>query len=160
MSDDQRNPMHDEIELRTSRSDGEVEVSTVSEPMRLVRVGNMLGAMRAELRELDSDSIDRDRLDSVHRSARESLAQTLSGPLADELDAMVPTLPDEPTAGELRVAQAQLLGWLEGLLHGIQTALAYQQQSSAGQLDALKRHDGEGGAAMSSNAGDGPGQYL
>lgn len=148
-------PMHDEIELRTSRPDGQLETSTVSEPMRLVRVGSMLGAMRAELRELDSDAVDRDRLDEVHRSARDSLAQTLSGPLAEELDTMVPALPDEPTTGELRVAQAQLLGWLEGLLQGIQAAVAHQQQASTSQLDALR--DGGDGAGASSS---GPGQYL
>lgn len=148
-------PMHDEIELRTSGADGQLETSTVSEPMRLVRVGNMLGAMRTELRELDSDAVDRDRLDKLHRSARDSLAQTLSGPLAEELDTMVPVLPDEPTTGELRVAQAQLLGWLEGLLQGIQTAIAHQQQASTSQLDALQ---GAGNGAGAS--GDGPGQYL
>lgn len=156
-------PMEGQFELRTSGPDGEVEPSTIEEPMRLVRVGSMLEAMRSELHEIDPDEVGRERLVEVYRSARQKLAETLSGPLAEELDTMVPALEEEPTTGELRVAHAQLLGWLQGLLQGIQTAIAYQQQASQAQLAGMQHGGGpgggQGGPSMGGRSG-GSGQYL
>ncbi|PSO54749.1 MAG: hypothetical protein BRC31_01535 [Actinobacteria bacterium QS_5_72_10] len=155
-------PMEGQVELRTSGAGGEIESSTIEEPMRLVRVGSMLEAMRAELHELDPDEVGRERLVEVYRSARAKLAETLSGPLAEELDSMIPALEEEPTTGELRVAHAQLLGWLQGLLQGIQTAIAYQQQTSQSQLAGMQQSGGPGGGPKPSMGGGagGSGQYL
>lgn len=155
-------PMEGQVELRTSGPDGEVEPSTIEEPMRLVRVGSMLEAMRSELHQLDPDEVGRERLMEVYESARRKLAETLTGPLAEELDSMVPALEDKPTTGELRVAHAQLLGWLQGLLQGIQTAIAYQQQASQSQLSGMQHPGGpggQGGPSMGGRSG-GSGQYL
>lgn len=171
MSDDSQeqappSPMQDQVELRTSGPDGEMVPSTVEEPMRLVRVGSMLEAMRAELHEIDPDDVGRERLVEVYHSARRKLAETLSGPLADELDTMVPALEQEPTTGELRVAHAQLLGWLQGLLQGIQTAIAYQQQASQAQLAGMHHSGGDPGGDQGppmgggSGGSSGSGQYL
>lgn len=160
MTDEQSasSPMEGQIEIQTSAPDGTMAESTVSEPMRLVRVGSMLEAMRSELRELDPDEVGRERLVEVYRSAREKLAETLSGPLAEELDTMIPALEEEPSTGELRVAHAQLLGWLQGLLQGIQTAIAYQQQTSMQELAGMQQ-SGAGGGDGSGGSG-GSGQYL
>lgn len=161
MTDEQSasSPMQDQIEIQTSAPDGTLAESTVSEPMRLVRVGSMLEAMRSELREMDPDEVGRERLVDVYRSAREKLAETLSGPLAEELDTMIPALEDEPSTGELRVAHAQLLGWLQGLLQGIQTAIAYQQQTSMQELAGMQQSGSNGGQSPSAGSG-GSGQYL
>lgn len=161
MSDERQatSPMQEQIELRTSRPDGELDESTVNEPMRLVRVGSMLEAMRAELREMDPDEVGRERLVEVYQSARQKLAETLSGPLAEELDTMVPALEDDPTAGEVRVAHAQLLGWLQGLLQGIQAAIAYQQQTSMQELAGMQQPGGDGDQRAGSG-GQSSGQYL
>lgn len=166
MSDEQNasNPMEDQVELHTSGPDGTIAESTVSEPMRLVRVGNMLEAMRSELREMDPDEVGRDRLVEVYGSARQKLAETLSGPLAEEFDAMVPALEEEPSTGELRVAHAQLLGWLQGLLQGIQTAIAYQQQTSMQELAGMRSGSNGGqqgpGSPGPMGGSAGSGQYL
>lgn len=147
-------PMSGEVEMQTSRSDGEVTTATVSQPAKLVRIGNMLGALQQELRALDGDDVDRDRLLEVHRTVRDQLDSLVSGALADELHSMVPPLEEEPTSGELRVAQAQLIGWVEGLLHGVQAALAHQQQGADDQLAQLRQQQ----VAAQQAAGQGDGQ--
>lgn len=163
MSDEHNasSPMEDQIEIQTSAPDGTLAESTVTEPMRLVRVGSMLEAMRSELHEMDPDEVGRERLVEVYRAAREKLAETLSGPLAEELDTMIPALEAEPSTGELRVAHAQLLGWLQGLLQGIQTAIAYQQQASMQELAGMQSGSGGGaGGGSGSAGGSASGQYL
>ncbi|MGZ6772866.1 MAG: proteasome activator, partial [Mycobacteriaceae bacterium] len=44
-----------------------------------------------------------------------------------------------PSESELRIAQAQLVGWLEGLFHGIQTAIYAQQMAARAQLEQMRR---------------------
>jgi len=61
--------------------------------------------------------------------------------LVDELERL--SLPfteeDLPSDAELRIAQAQLVGWLEGLFHGIQTTLFAQQMAARAQLEQMRR---------------------
>ncbi len=129
------------MELRATDAEGRDTSSRISEPARLVRIGSMLGSLQRQLRELD-DEADREQLLATHRRVRGQLEDMLSGGLAEELDAVIPPLPDEPTAGELRVAHAQLTGWVEGLLRGIQTAVQAQQRSAE---QALRQRSGAAG---------------
>ncbi|MBT8166322.1 MAG: DUF2587 domain-containing protein [Acidimicrobiia bacterium] len=117
----------------------------VSEPLKLVRIASMTQAMLVEVRgiELDEDAVA--RLQSVHARTVSSLREIMSDELRDELDAVVLPLQEGASEAEVRVAQAQLAGWLEGLFHGIRASLWGQQvavQRSAMQnLEALHTLD-------------------
>jgi len=117
----------------------------VSEPLKLVRIASMTQAMLVEVRgiELDEDAVA--RLQSVHGRTVASLREIMSDELRDELDAVVLPLQEGASEAEVRVAQAQLAGWLEGLFHGIRASLWGQQvavQRSAMQnLEALHTLD-------------------
>jgi hypothetical protein len=117
----------------------------VSEPLKLVRIASMTQAMLVEVRgiELDDDAVA--RLQSVHGRTVASLREIMSDELRDELDAVVLPLQEGASEAEVRVAQAQLAGWLEGLFHGIRASLWGQQvavQRSAMQnLEALHTLD-------------------
>lgn len=144
----------------------EPEPSRITEPARVVRIGHMLGALREELDGLEGDEAGLERLAQIYDRSVEGLAEVLTGPLRDELEAFATTfgVDADPTTGELRVAHAQLVGWLEGLLRGLQAALASQGQGQ--QLAALQQQLGAragGGAVASDQAGapvEGVGQYL
>ena len=117
----------------------------VSEPLKLVRIASMTQAMLVEVRgiELDDDAVA--RLQSVHGRTVASLREIMSDDLRDELDSVVLPLQEGASGAEVRVAQAQLAGWLEGLFHGIRASLWGQQvavQRSAMQnLEALHTLD-------------------
>ena len=117
----------------------------VSEPLKLVRIASMTQAMLVEVRgiELDEDAVA--RLQNVHARTVSSLREIMSDDLRDELDTVVLPLQEGASEAEVRVAQAQLAGWLEGLFHGIRASLWGQQvavQRSAMQnLEALHTLD-------------------
>lgn len=126
----------------------------VSEPLKLVRIASMTQAMLVEVRSIDLDDHAVARLQSVHARTVESLRDIMSDELRDELDAVVLPLEEGASEAEVRVAQAQLAGWLEGLFHGIRASLWGQQvavQRAAMQnLEALHALD----AKESSDSGD------
>src|SRR5947208_12297785 len=97
----------------------------VEQPAKVMRIGTMIKQLLEEVRTAPLDDASRNRLTKIHRSSIEELEQALAPELRDELERL--TLPfddeDTPSDAELRIAQAQLVGWLEGLFHGIQTAL-------------------------------------
>jgi hypothetical protein len=138
----------------------------VSEPGKLLRIAIMLRELQEEVRRAAPDQAGRERLKVVHDRALEQMSGVLSSELQKELSTL--TLPfetDVPTESEILIAQAQLLGWLEGLFQGIQAAM-FTQQASRAQLEAMRQRGlpqgmGRGGPAQS---GDGPvtgtGQYL
>ena len=145
MSDERQQPQHaphapqpqpqpQEEEIRfTSTDDG--EESAITEPGKLVRLGHMMRALQEELRSDNIDAPSRERLGEIHHRVREQLGGVMSGPLREELDSFeLPFGEDPPTESELRLAQAQLIGWLEGLFQGIQLAIAGQQQAAQRQL--------------------------
>jgi hypothetical protein len=113
----------------------------ISEPGKLLRVGTMAKQLLEEVRSMELDEAARARLAEIHRRTVEELAVGMSDELVDELKRLnMPVTGDSaPSYGELRLAQAQLVGWLEGLFHGIQTAIMAQQTlaqqgGQAGQL--------------------------
>ena len=141
---------------RESEADlpGQSDEPMVSEPLKLVRIASMTQAMLVEVRSIDLDDHAVARLQGVHARTVESLRDIMSDELREELDAVVLPLQEGASEAEVRVAQAQLAGWLEGLFHGIRASLWGQQvavQRAAMQnLEALHALD----AKESSNSGD------
>ena len=125
-----------ENEKETSESEGEF----IEQPAKVMRVGSMLRQLLDELREVQLDEGSRDRMRDIYDTSVQELGSALSAELKKELDRI--TLPfgtDEiPSEAELRVAQAQLVGWLEGLIQGIQATLFAQQMAAQQQLANMR----------------------
>lgn len=122
------------------RQAAEAALKNVANPGTLIRIATMLQAMLDEARQVPFDESGRRRLREIHSRAVDAVKQTVSGELREELSSL--TLPFEegvPTASELRIAQAQLLGWLDGLFRGIQAAVFSQQMTAQRQLQELGR---------------------
>ena len=102
----------------------------ISSPAKVMRIGTMVKQLLEEVRSTELDEKGRERLAEIHRRSIDELEEGLSGELIDELERLDLPFDSEdgpPTTSELRIAQAQLVGWLEGLFHGIQTAIMAQQ---------------------------------
>ncbi len=113
----------------------------VDQPAKVMRIGSMIKQLLEEVRGAPLDEKSRLRLKEIHTRSIRELEDGLAPELVQELDRM--SLPfedsDVPSEAELRVAQAQLVGWLEGLFHGIQTALFAQQVAAQAQLEGARR---------------------
>lgn len=165
----------------TSASDGEaiehgellpeatepVAVETVTEPAKVMRIGSMVKQLLEEVRSAPLDEASRERLAAIHHRSIEEVGAALSPDLQEELANLA--LPfrngGPPSDSELRVAQAQLVGWLEGLFHGIQATLFAQQLAARQQLEQMRQLPpgaGGGGPGMGGrpDLGDRPGTYL
>ena len=147
----------------------------IEEPAKVMRIGSMIKQLLEEVRSAPLDEAGRARLASIHERSLTELEQGLAPELVDELHRI--TLPfDEnvtPSDAELRIAQAQLVGWLEGLFHGIQTALFAQQMAARAQLEQIRRAlpggglpggpgdpGGSGIPGLDATQGGNTGQYL
>ena len=136
----------------------------VEQPAKVMRIGTMIKQLLEEVRAAPLDEASRNRLRDIHASSIRELEQGLAPELREELERI--TLPfDEnqtPTDAELRIAQAQLVGWLEGVFHGIQTALFAQQMAARAQLEEMRRRalPGGQGSAPQQDFRPGGGQYL
>ncbi|MFP3914373.1 MAG: proteasome activator [Actinomycetota bacterium] len=120
--------------------DDEPEGESVSHPTKLIRIASMTRAMLDEARQAPIDDKGRQRLAEVHRQSLEEMRGVLSEELLEEFDqVMVPLHADNSTEAEIRLAQAQLIGWLEGLFHGIQASLFSQQVAAQSQLAEMQR---------------------
>jgi hypothetical protein len=121
----------------------------IAQPAKVMRIGTMIKQLLEEVRAAPLDEESRARLREIHQISIKELEDGLSPDLRDELDRL--TLPFEdsstPSDAELRIAQAQLVGWLEGLFHGIQTALFAQQMAARMQLEEMRRRALPGGSA-------------
>jgi hypothetical protein len=113
----------------------------VEQPAKVMRIGSMIRQLLEEVRAAPLDEKSRARLKEIHESSIKELEDGLAPELVDELDRLsLPFAEDElPSEAELRVAQAQLVGWLEGLFHGIQTTLFAQQMAARAQLEQMRR---------------------
>lgn len=111
----------------------------ISDPAKLIRLGTMLQTLMAEVRGADTDEDSRRLLARIHRETMEELGTVLSSDLMAELSEFTNCCDDDgvPTEAEIRVAQAQLVGWLQGLLQGLQASMAAQQAAAAQQLRQL-----------------------
>ena len=128
-------------------------------PTKLIRIASMTRAMLEEVRHAPLDDQGKARLAAVHRRSLDELREMLPSDLLEEFnEIMVPIDVDKPSEAELRIAQAQLIGWLEGLFHGIQASLFSQQMAAQAQLQEMARR-----AAISRGAPEGEqgsGLYL
>ena len=113
----------------------------VEEPAKVMRIGNMIRQLLDEVKAAPLDDASRQRMRTIHRASISELKEGLAPELVDELDRITLPFSDEatPSDAELRIAQAQLVGWLEGLFHGIQTALFAQQMAARAQLEQMRR---------------------
>jgi hypothetical protein len=130
--------------------DGPRMADLVEQPAKVMRIGTMVKQLLDEVRAAPLDEASRARLRDIHQRSIAELEQGLAPELRQELERL--SLPfaaeDVPSDAELRIAQAQLVGWLEGLFHGIQTALFAQQMAAQAQLTEMRRRAlpaGEGG---------------
>ncbi|TCO46000.1 uncharacterized protein DUF2587 [Kribbella antiqua] len=142
----------------------------VEQPAKVMRVANMIRQLLEEVKSAPLDEASRQRLKSIHEVSIKELESGLAPELVEELERLTLDFTDDsvPTEAELRIAQAQLVGWLEGLFHGIQTALFAQQMAARQQLEQMRRALPGGqhlpedasafpGAPQANNSTDGPG---
>jgi hypothetical protein len=113
----------------------------VEQPAKVMRIGSMIRQLLEEVRAAPLDEKSRARLKEIHESSIKELEDGLAPELVSELERLsLPFTENEvPSEAELRVAQAQLVGWLEGLFHGIQTTLFAQQMAARAQLEQMRR---------------------
>ena len=121
--------------------DGGDITDLVQQPAKVMRIGSMIKQLLDEVRSAPLDDASRARLKEIHRRSVEELEDGLAPELVDELERLSLPFTDEstPSDAELRIAQAQLVGWLEGLFHGIQTALFAQQMAARAQFEEMRR---------------------
>jgi len=134
----------------------------VEQPAKVMRIGTMIKQLLEEVRAAPLDEASRARLREIHQSSIKELSSGLAPELREELERITLPFSDDsvPSDAELRVAQAQLVGWLEGLFHGIQTALFAQQMAARAQLEEMRRRALPPGAGPA-QPGPGPtGPYL
>ena len=113
----------------------------VEQPAKVMRIGSMIRQLLEEVKAAPLDEASRNRLKEIHQSSIKELEAGLAPELIEELDRLTLPFSDDatPSEGELRIAQAQLVGWLEGLFHGIQTAIYAQQLQARGQLEQMRK---------------------
>jgi hypothetical protein len=113
----------------------------VEQPAKVMRIGSMIKQLLEEVRAAPLDEASRVRLKEIHASSVKELEDGLAPELVEELERLSLPFTEEsvPSEAELRIAQAQLVGWLEGLFHGIQTALFAQQMAARAQLEQMRR---------------------
>lgn len=138
---------------------------TVTEPAKVMRIGSMVKQLLEEVRGQPLDEASRERLAEIYERSIVELSQALSPDLQEELHMLALPFKDGevPSESELRVAKAQLVGWLEGLFHGIQATLFAQQIAARQQLEQMRQlPPGPGGMGQGQivETGERPGTYL
>ncbi|MBJ7341670.1 bacterial proteasome activator family protein [Mycolicibacterium sp.] len=147
-------------------ADGKSLTDLVEQPAKVMRIGTMIKQLLEEVRAAPLDDASRGRLREIHARSVRELEEGLAPELREELERLALPFSEDslPSDAELRIAQAQLVGWLEGLFHGIQTALFAQQMAARAQLEQMRQGalpPGVGGApGQRGPSGPGTGQYL
>jgi hypothetical protein len=138
-----------------------VEGEVVSQPAKLIRIASMVRTMLEEVRRAPLDDAGRRMLRQIHDKSLHELEDVLSPELREELkEVTLPFSEATPSESELRIAQAQLVGWLEGLFHGIQATMFTQQAMAQQQMEQMRRRAlGPGGPGESPDH-RAPGQYI
>ncbi|WP_323379488.1 bacterial proteasome activator family protein [Streptomyces durbertensis] len=134
----------------------------VEQPAKVMRIGSMIKQLLDEVKAAPLDEASRARLKEIHSSSVKELEDGLAPELIQELERISLPFTDDvvPSESELRIAQAQLVGWLEGLFHGIQTTLFAQQMAARAQLEQMRRalppgtsHEGQEGPEGGARSG-------
>lgn len=150
---------HPEIVSDGDKSEDELDSAeeSITEPGKVLRIGSMVKQLLEEVRQAPLDEASRERLAEIYERSVIELSEALSPDLQEELKMIA--LPfngdDIPSEAELRVAQAQLVGWLEGLFHGIQAALFAQQVAAKQQFEQMRQLPSNGAGPAERN-----GTYL
>ncbi len=120
--------------------DGDDSVA-ITQPAKVMRIGSMIKQLLDEVRNTELDEAGRHRLREIYETSVSQLSDSLSPELSEELNSLATPFSDDtvPSESELRVAEAQLVGWLEGLFHGIQATLFAQQMAARQQLEQMKQ---------------------
>ena len=152
-------------EQQQQQTAGGDQEESITQPAKLLRIASMVRELLEQTRQASLDEPGRKRLADVYGRAVGELSDVLSPDLREELGPLAPPMDTVPTEAELRVAQAQLVGWLEGLFHGIQAAMFAQQAAAQAQFQELQRRGlmAQNPAQPQSPDGDGGdrrGQYL
>jgi Protein of unknown function (DUF2587) len=151
------------VDAADAPPDASASEETITEPAKLLRIASMVRELLEETRQAPLDEDGRRRLADVYQRSVEELGESISGDLREELAALAPPVDVVPSESEIRIAQAQLVGWLEGLFHGIQAAMFAQQAAARAQFEELRRRGLPGAQPEAPQATDGPargGQYL
>jgi hypothetical protein len=145
--------------LAAEEADGKALTDLVEQPAKVMRIGTMIKQLLEEVRAAPLDDASRSKLLQIHRTSIRELEDGLAPELREELERLTLPFSEDgvPSDAELRIAQAQLVGWLEGLFHGIQTALFAQQMAARQQLEQMRQLP-PGAAVPGQRAGTG--QYL
>ena len=152
--DDHQEPGHNEESPPLTES--------VTEPGKVMRIGSMVKQLLEEVRSTHLDEPSRERLAEIYERSIVELAEALSPDLQEELRMLtLPFSSEAPSEAELRIAKAQLVGWLEGLFHGIQATVFAQQMAARQQIEQMRRL-GPGGPEGTDGQGSDrrPGIYL
>ena len=152
----------------TDAEDGGSITDLVQQPAKVMRIGTMIKQLLEEVKAAPLDDASRNRLRDIHTTSIRELEDGLAPELREELERLALPFTDDaiPSDAELRIAQAQLVGWLEGLFHGIQTALFAQQMAARAQLEEMRQGAlppgaiGPGQHGATSAGPTGTGQYL
>lgn len=150
-------------------SDERALTDLVEQPAKVMRIGSMIRQLLEEVKAAPLDEASRNRLKEIHHASIKELEAGLAPELVEELERLTLPFTEDatPSDGELRIAQAQLVGWLEGLFHGIQTAIYAQQVASRAQFEQIRRalpagmahhQDGQGGQPGQGSEGPTPGE--
>jgi hypothetical protein len=144
--------------LDSSAGDEPIAGESIEQPAKVMRIGSMVKQLLEEARQAPLDEAGRRRLREIYEQSVTELSSGLSPDLVAELDRMRLRFDDEsvPSEAELRIAQAQLVGWLEGLFHGIQAMLVAQQMAARAQLEEMRQRSlppGAPGAPPPSGSG-------
>jgi hypothetical protein len=165
-------PLKPEVLDAPASADGQAAAGNepdeqVTRPTKLIRIASMVRTMLDEVRRAPLDDAGRRRLREIHEKSLDELESVLSPELQQELQEVVlPFTSEAPSESELRLAQAQLVGWLEGLFHGIQATLFTQQAMAQSQLEEVRRRraleaaQGAMGGPPPVVPGDAPSGYL
>jgi hypothetical protein len=158
------------IEPGSDPDDERAITDLVEQPAKVMRIGSMIRQLLEEVKAAPLDEASRNRLKEIHRASIKELEAGLAPELVEELERL--TLPfsedTTPSDGELRIAQAQLVGWLEGLFHGIQTAIYAQQMAARAQFEQIRKalppgmtpHQAPGDPQQPHLPGESGGMYL
>jgi Protein of unknown function (DUF2587) len=147
-------------------ADGKSLTDLVEQPAKVMRIGTMIKQLLEEVRAAPLDDASRGKLAEIHKTSIRELEDGLAPELRDELERLTLPFTEDgvPSDAELRIAQAQLVGWLEGLFHGIQTALFAQQMAARQQLEQMRQGALPPGVSVPGQRGGpgspGTGQYL
>jgi hypothetical protein len=138
----------------------DVEGEAVQHPAKVMRIATMARQLLDEVRHAPLDDASRARMRDIYQTSVQELSEVLSDDLRKELERLsLPLKESTPSDAELRIAHAQLVGWLEGLFHGIQAMLFAQQMESRQRLEEMRRRS-LGPGPGPGQSGQPPGQYL